>query len=57
MFLRQAGLRYHEKVIGPGAQTERQGDAGPVRVAWSRTRTGRLLLINLRYQTLALPGL
>jgi hypothetical protein len=24
------GLRYNEKVIDPGAQTERRGDAGPV---------------------------
>jgi hypothetical protein len=26
------GLRYNEKAIGPGAQTERRGDAGPVSV-------------------------
>jgi hypothetical protein len=26
------GLRYNAKVITPGAQTERRGDAGPVRV-------------------------
>src|SRR5262249_7033574 len=25
------GLRYHDKAITPGAQTERWGDAGPVR--------------------------
>jgi hypothetical protein len=25
------GLRYKEKAIAPGAQTERPGDAGPVR--------------------------
>src|SRR5262245_1345521 len=25
-------LRYNQKVIAPGAQTERRGDAGPVRV-------------------------
>src|SRR6266576_4445357 len=25
------GLRYNQKVIAPGAQTERRGDAGPVR--------------------------
>jgi hypothetical protein len=31
--------------IAPGAQTERQGGAGPVRFVWRRTRTGRLLLI------------
>src|SRR3990172_12220825 len=26
-----SGLRYNQKVIAPGAQTERRGDAGPVR--------------------------
>src|SRR5438132_9289579 len=26
------GLRYHEKAIAPGAQTERRGEAGPVSV-------------------------
>src|SRR5437588_481711 len=25
-----SGLRYHEKANGPGAQTERRGEAGPV---------------------------
>jgi len=30
--LREGGLRYNEKVITPGAQTEHRGDAGPVRV-------------------------
>jgi hypothetical protein len=30
-FLRKTGLRYHGKAIAPGAQTERQGGAGPVR--------------------------
>jgi hypothetical protein len=30
--LLEAGLRYDEEVIPPGAQTERRGDAGPVRV-------------------------
>jgi hypothetical protein len=30
--------------IAPGAQTERRGDAGPVRFARRRTRTGRLSL-------------
>jgi hypothetical protein len=28
----RAGLLYHEEIIAPGAQTKRQGDAGPVRV-------------------------
>jgi hypothetical protein len=27
-----SGLRYNQKVIAPGAQTERRGDAGPVSV-------------------------
>jgi hypothetical protein len=27
--LSRAGLRYEEKAISPGAQTERRGDAGP----------------------------
>jgi hypothetical protein len=33
LFLSQknGGLRYHEKVIAAGAQTERRGHAGPVR--------------------------
>jgi hypothetical protein len=26
------GLRYNERAIAPGAQTERRGDAGPVRL-------------------------
>jgi hypothetical protein len=26
-----SGLQYNQKVIAPGAQTERRGDAGPVR--------------------------
>jgi hypothetical protein len=30
-FMRAYGLRYNEKAIGAGAQTERQGEAGPVR--------------------------
>jgi hypothetical protein len=32
-FLRKAGLRYDEWIIAPGAQTERRGDGGPVRVS------------------------
>jgi len=31
--LLEGGLRYNEKVIPPGAQTERRGDAGPVSVS------------------------
>jgi hypothetical protein len=27
------GLRYNEKAIAPGAQTERPGDAGPVQAS------------------------
>jgi hypothetical protein len=30
-FGKVAGLRYNQKVIAHGAQTERRGDAGPVR--------------------------
>src|SRR5262249_51521855 len=29
----RTGLRYNEKAIAPGAQTERPGDAGPVRAS------------------------
>ena len=32
MLLFQVGLRYNEKAIVAGAQTERRGEAGPVRV-------------------------
>src|SRR5262245_28388139 len=31
VLLSRAGLRYNENAIAPGAQTERPGDAGPVR--------------------------
>jgi hypothetical protein len=31
MLLFQVGLRYNEKAIVAGAQTERRGEAGPVR--------------------------
>src|SRR5215831_19426997 len=32
ILLLQAGLRYNEGTSNPGAQTERRGEAGPVRV-------------------------
>jgi hypothetical protein len=28
----ESGLRHNDKAITPGAQTERQGEAGPVKV-------------------------
>jgi hypothetical protein len=31
LLLANAGLRYNEKVLAAGAQTERSGEAGPVR--------------------------
>jgi hypothetical protein len=40
--LLEAGLRYNEEVIHPGAQTERRGDAGPVRgLLGGKDLTGR----------------
>jgi hypothetical protein len=30
-FILNAGLHYNERVVDPGAQTERRGEAGPVR--------------------------
>jgi hypothetical protein len=32
VLLLEGGLRYHDKGIASGAQTERRGEAGPVRV-------------------------
>src|SRR6476660_8266462 len=39
-----SGLRYNQKVIAPGAQTERRGDAGPGRGLLSRRVSPRLFL-------------
>jgi hypothetical protein len=39
--LSETGLRYNEKAMQPGAQTERRGLAGPVRSAWRHALTGR----------------
>ena len=41
--LLEAGLRYNEEVIHPGAQTERRGGAGPVRgLLGAKGLTGRI---------------
>jgi hypothetical protein len=58
---RLCGLRYDEKNIVPGAQTKRQGGAGPVRSLLGRKGlTGHILLIeevlNLK-RSILLPGL
>jgi hypothetical protein len=45
MLLQRTGLRYNEKVIAPGAQTERPGGAGPVRASLGgKNLTGHLSL-------------
>jgi hypothetical protein len=42
----QAGLRYNEKAIDPGAQTERRGEAGPVRLLLSGEDSPAFLFID-----------
>jgi hypothetical protein len=42
-FFRQSGLRYYGKAA-PGAQTERQGDAGPVWYLLGRVPTPAALI-------------
>jgi hypothetical protein len=46
-----AGLRYHKRDIIPGAQTERRGDAGPVRVLLGGGHAPAALLSVVRSQS------
>src|SRR5262249_37632597 len=41
LLLPELGPRYDEEIIAPGAQSERRGGAGPVRVCLEARRTGR----------------
>jgi hypothetical protein len=45
--LKRVGLRYNAKAIGSGAQTERRGEAGPVRVLLGGGHVPATLLASL----------
>src|SRR5262249_10198790 len=62
----RAGLRYHEKIVAPGAHTERRGDAGPLRVGlaadtqrppftWVLSKSGRFTTANTENRCPGLP--